>query len=126
MHKEVLEYIIKNGGSMPLNKLAERVGYSQKRVRNVLNYHNVKRFRIYKKETLEKASETRTRVSEIHSEKMNQYNKTPWPEPVTTMHEAMRGKSYGGNTSLPGTKNPVNRSAVYSVNVGTFKSSMGW
>ena len=126
MHKEVLEYIIKNGSSMPLSKLAEKVGYSLEYVRLALERHNVKRFRTYNREHIEKASESRAKSAEIRLEKTKADSETPWPKVTTTMNKAMRGKSYGGNTSHPGTKNPVKKSAVYSLNVGTFKSSMGW
>ena len=126
MDKAVLEYIIKNGSNMPLSKLSEKVGYSVDHVRVALERHNVKRFRTYNKEHIEKASESRAKSSEARLEKAKADSETPWPKITTTMNKAMRGKSYGGNTSLPGTKNPVNKSAVYSLNVGTFKSSMGW
>jgi hypothetical protein len=126
MDKAVLEYIIKNGSSMPLSKLAEKVGYSVDHVRVALERHNVKRFRTYSEEHVNKVSKTRAISCKKRLDKIKVDNQTPWPKITTTMGEAMCGKSYGGNISLPGTKNPVSRSAVYSMNVGTFKSSMGW
>ena len=126
MDKAIIEYIIKNGSSMPLTKLSEKVGYSVDSVRLALERHNVKRFRTYNREHIEKASESRAKSAEVRLEKAKADIETPWPKVTTTMNKAMRGKSYGGNTSLPGTKNPIKASAVYSLNFGTFKSSMGW
>jgi hypothetical protein len=126
MDKEVLEFIVRNGSSMPLSKLSKKAGYSLERVRLALERHNVRRYRTYTQEQVDKASESRSKSSEKRLEKMRVESQTPWPKVTTTMNKAMRGKSYGGNTSLPGTKNPIKASAVYSINVCTFKSSMGW
>ena len=126
MDKAVLEYIIKNGSNMPMSKLSEKVGYSVDHIKTAMSRYGVTRFRTYNKEHIEKASESRAKSAEARLEKAKADIETPWPKITTTMNKAMRGKSYGGNTSHPGTKNPVKKSAVYSMNVGTFKSSMGW
>jgi len=126
MDKAIIEYIIKNGSSMPLTKLSEKVGYSVDNIKTAMSRHGVARFRTYNKEHIEKASESRAKSAEVRLEKAKADIETPWPKVTTTMNKAMRGKSYGGNTSLPGTKNPIKASAVYSLNFGTFKSSMNW
>jgi hypothetical protein len=126
MVKSDIEFILKNGSTMSLKALTDAINVPPRTIRKFMKKNNIKHFRTQSLEHRKKANETRAVTSKKRLEEIKHSDLTPWPKITTTMSEAMRYKSYGGNTSLPGTKNPIEASAVYSINVGTFKSSMIW
>lgn len=125
MNKDAMQFILLNGRTMSLTKLTEATGLSSRIIKNFMDKNSIQNLRTQSKEQRQKAIESRARSEKRRLEKLKKDQEISWPKPMTTMSQAMRGKSYGGNIAIPGTANPVKVSAVYSLTIGTIKSSMG-
>lgn len=71
------------------------------------------------------ARQTRDATNAIKFENNREYELNSWPVPNTDIKTALRGRTYGGDTSAPGTKKPINMRAINNSNNAVFKSSMG-
>lgn len=125
MNKDAVQFILSEGHKTSLYQMSKMFGVSVKRIRHFMRINKIEPYHIQRQRHTQIAAETRSKTNETRSEENKEYDSTPWPRPYTDMSVAMRGKSYGGNISAFGTKNPTKVCAVHNLNFGTIKSSMG-
>lgn len=117
-----LEYLINNYFDKTLKSLAEHFGISIGAV-----YAKACALKMPKKGNsgkYERSPETTRRMIES-IEKNAEARALAWPKITTTMGDALAGRSFGGDTSKPGTKNPKPSRMQWSGDLGSAKSSMG-